>query len=369
MNVIQLSQELIAIPSFSQKSNFAVSQYLYDYLQALGFELEWLEHRDPNNERKISLVAKKGQGEGGIGFFSHTDTVPPGEGWDAFDPVIKNGKLYGRASCDMKGPLAATIVAARDINEKLNKPVYIVMTADEENGFGGARQVVDESKLLGHWPEAGVVAEPTTLQPVYAHKGAQVITVHARGSSAHTSLDTGVSATMKLIPFLNEVIEHAQAMKFQEAYMNHEFAPPTNGFNITINDYGTANNVTAAKASATINYRVMPNASAGELRQYVIDKAHDHGLLVETRGMDAFYTQPDNPIVRQSIALTKKEATTVPFGTEALYYQEKPTALVILGPGDIAQAHTVGEFIDIEQLEQSVEVYKELIRYYCIASS
>ena len=103
-DVIKLTQDLVAIPSVSIDSNVAVSDYLQRLLLALDFEVERLSY-DDNGQEKVSLVARKGSGSGGLGFFSHSDTVPGDQGWNPHDPVIANGKLYGRGSCDMKGPL------------------------------------------------------------------------------------------------------------------------------------------------------------------------------------------------------------------------------------------------------------------------
>ena len=122
-------------------------------------------------------------------------------------------KLYGRGSCDMKGPLAATMVAAGKIDaSQLKQPIYIVVTADEEIGLLGAKYVANNSVMLrDDKPVYGVIAEPTSMIPVYAHKGGQFVTVIAHGTAAHTSTDKGDSATFKLAPFMAEMAETAQA--------------------------------------------------------------------------------------------------------------------------------------------------------------
>jgi len=367
-NAVSLTQALIAIPSVSSQSNVPITDYLERLFEINGFETERLSYVDNAGIDKHSLVAKKGQGRGGIGFFSHTDTVPGQErDWAAFTPTIENGKLLGRGSCDMKGPLAATVCAAIAVDvEKLQKPVYIVLAADEEVGFGGAIQIHSESKLLGDdWPEIGVVAEPTSLKTVYAHKGGYMFTVTAHGEAAHTSTDRGTSANFIIAPFMAEIAELAKVYKEDTSYQNDEFTPPTNGLNLTMTDYGCAGNVTAPLSTCRVNFRTMPEARADDVRSDIRSRAEHYGLEFTERGSNAFYVAKDAEVVKLSLAATgDSEAISVPYGTEALVYQDK-VQLVILGPGDIAHAHTVGEFVLVSELEEAVEIYKKMIINYC----
>ncbi len=363
LDVVQLTRELVAIPSESQDSNGVVSDRLESILNALGFQVERLTYHDDNGTEKVSLVGKKGAGSGGLCLFSHSDTVPGGEGWDPLDPALRDGKLYGRGSCDMKGPLAATLAAAAMVDTAdLRHPLFIAITADEEMGYGGARQILAESQLFAAgWPQYGVVAEPTELIPVYAHKGGARINVTARGVAAHTSTDKGISANFVIAPFLAEMAELAQRFRSDEYFMSHDFEPPTNGFNLTLDDGGTKPNVTAAKSVATLGLRSMPGAHYDEAIQLVVERAHAHGLETDVYRLEPFHTSPDAPIVQAACAATGvARAVTVPFGTEAILYK-KQMDCVVLGPGNIAQAHTLGEWIDVAQLQRAVTVYRELI--------
>ncbi len=361
-----LTQELVAIPSVSSQSNAEVSQHAHDLLRHHGFEIERLSYLD-NGVEKVSLVAKKGSGTGGIGFFSHTDTVPGDVGWAPFDPVIRAGRLYGRGSCDMKGPAAATIVAAVAA-ETPRRPIYVVLSADEEVGYGGAYQVLRESKLLaGGWPEYGVVAEPTRLRPVYSHKGGALIHVHAHGAAAHSSTEKGVSANFKIAPFLAEMAALVPVFRTDPRYLNAEFSPPSFGFNMIVTDYGTKSNVTAPKATALISLRDMPNVDNDGAVALVVDAAKRHGLEVEIKRNPYFYVAPDSEMARMACEATGiAKPETVAFGTEAIIYEGVLPKQIVLGPGDIAQAHTVGEYIDVAQLEAAVGVYRRLIERICV---
>lgn len=369
LNVVDLTKDIVAINSVSRWSNAEVSNLLEDTLKQCEFEVEHLEFVDENGERKVSLVGKKGEGDDGFGLFSHSDTVPGDEwAWDAFDPAVEDGRLIGRGSCDMKGPLAATIVAGAEVNAAdLKKPLFIVITADEEITGLGARQVAEESELFNTaCPKYGVIAEPTRLVPVYAHKGGGRIVVTAHGRAAHTSTDQGISANFLIAPFLAEMAELAKQLKTDESFMNHEFDPPTNGFNMILDDGGCKPNVSAAKTVCTLSFRPMPNDRSDDIIEQVTESAQKYGFEIESRKGTPFYISPDAEIVQAGLKATGVEQPgTVPFGTDAHTFKNH-LELVILGPGNIAQAHTVGEWIEITQLEAAVGVYKQMIADLCM---
>jgi len=367
--VIKLSQELVAIPSETTSSNVAISDFLQRWLEARGFSVERVSYVDTVGEEKFNLIAKQGNGTGGLGFFSHSDTVPgDSREWDPFDPIIQDGKLVGRGSCDMKGPLAATMLASAGIDaNRLRKPVYVVITSDEEQGHQGAHYIIEHSTTFQeNWPEYAVVAEPTGLQPVYAHKGGALITVTAHGKAAHTSTDKGVSANFRIAPFLADMAALVPVFRNTERFKNYEFDPPTNGFNLVVDDGNCRPNVTAAETVAQVSLRLMPNDHREEQIAMIEEKAEAYNLEVDQRIIEPFYINPKADVVQAACRATGiPKAITVPFGTEAEAYQ-KFTQAVILGPGSIAQAHTMGEWIDIGQLQNTVGVYEKMIEQLCM---
>ena len=369
LDAVQLTRDIVAINSVSQRSNKEVSDLLEDTLEGCDFEVERLEYVDDNGEQKVSLVGKKGEGTDGFGLFSHSDTVPGLEGeWDPFDPVIKDGRLFGRGSCDMKGPLAATVAAGAKVNAAdLKKPLFVVITADEEVGGNGARQVAEESEFFNAaCPKYGVIAEPTRLTPVYAHKGGGRVLVTAKGRAAHTSTDKGVSANFLIAPFLAEMVDLAELFKTDESFMNREFDPPTNGFNMVLDDGGCRPNVAAAKTVCTLSFRPMPNDRSDDVIAMITEIAEKYGLEASSHKGTPFYVSPEAEIVQAGLKATgTAKAGTVPFGTDAHAFKHQ-LELVILGPGDIVQAHTVGEWIDIDQLSAAVGVYGRMIERFCM---
>jgi acetylornithine deacetylase len=268
----------------------------------------------------------------------------------------------------MKGPLAATIVAAAGADlDRLRKPLYIIITADEETGCHGAKHVAQHSAMLKETPpDYGIIAEPTRLRPVYAHKGFGSLKITAAGKAAHTSTGLGASANFKIAPFLAEMAELNNLFESDESFMNREFSPPTNGFNMTLDDGGCKMNVTASKSICRLSFRVMPDARSDDVVKMVKTSAEQHGLEFSGDYAEAFYVSPESEIVQLASELTgDTQPETVPYGTDGFYLKDLMD-LVILGPGDIAVAHTVGESVAVAELEQAVGIYSEAITRVCM---
>ena len=369
MDVVELTKQLIRIESESQKSNVAIADFLQSLLTELGFGVERLEYVDDGGETKVCLVARVGAGSGGLGFFAHSDTVPGmPDGWQPFAPVVEGRRLVGRGSCDMKGPLAAALVAASRVPlASLRLPLFVVIAADEEQHYTGAYQIVERSRMLAEgWPSGGVITEPTQLRPVHAHKGGIRILVTAHGVAAHTSTGAGISANFLIAPFLAEMAELAELFSQDRRFMNDDYRPPTNGFNMVLNDGGCAPNVTAAKTTCTLSLRPMPGDHHDEALQMITAAAKNSGLDISVAEFPYVYTDTASEIVRAAVAVTGVDGPeTAPYGTEAAVYSEC-TKLVVLGPGNIEQAHTEGEWIDTDELAEAVHVYERLIRGFCL---
>ena len=174
LDVVKIAQELISYPSASLTSNVEVTRHSGKLLKKLGFKVEEISFVDVNGVDKLSIVARLGKGTGGLALMSHNDVVPARaeDGWtaDPFCGRVGKGKLYGRGSCDMKGPLAASIcAAARFKAADLKAPLFIVVTADEEIQARGAREVTARSKLFDQAKDGyGIICEPTKLRVVHA---------------------------------------------------------------------------------------------------------------------------------------------------------------------------------------------------------
>ena len=374
LDVVNLTKELIGYNSVSQLTNVPVTRHVAKVLKSLGFEIEELPYTDENGVDKLSIVGKLGQGHGGLTLMSHDDVVPAANAQDwtgsPFEGRISQDKLYGRGSADMKGPLAASIcAAARFKAQDLKAPVYIVVTADEEVSAVGAYDVTKRSRLFSEASSGyGLICEPTRLKVVYAHKGGLAMQIESKGRAAHTSTLKGVNANIKMIPFLAEMKKINDLVLTSKRYRNDEFKPAHSEWSIGVNDHNLAMNISPVQSVCRISYRLMPGIDVTPLIERTKASARKHGLTcqVSRHGLP-LYTPPDSPLVRTALKITgTRKATTVPYGTDGVAYYAKMKQMIVLGPGDIAQAHTVDEWIELDQLHKGVEVYSRFIDHICV---
>ncbi len=374
MNALEYTKNLVAFESTSSLSNVPVTEYVEDVLKKLDFATERIDYVDAKGLPKANVVGKKGHGTGGMAYFGHTDVVPA-DPWFSdehgpFDPFEQNGKLYGRGSCDMKGSVACMLAAAEQVAaSELNEPVYITCTADEEVGYCGASEVAELSEMFQEMVEGdsrGIIGEPTMLEVVYAHKGTHGFRATSRGRAAHSSTREGLNANLKMIPFLAEMKNIHDFTEADPGWRNPEFDPPTISWNIGINDHTTAVNITPPQSICTVYFRVMPGQNAEELLQRAQRAADECGVEMEVLTCaDPLYLDPQSNLVQELLTLAGREKpTTVSYGTDGAMFT-KLKNLVVFGPGDIAQAHTHDEWIDLKQLERGTEIYGQLIRRWC----
>ena len=370
---VELTKELIRFDSISRNSNVPVSDHLHDQLDRLGFTIEPIPYQDEDGIEKVSLVGRKGEGNGGLALLGHSDTVPV-DGWeeDPFEAVVRQDKLYGRGSCDMKGSLACMLAAAESFSSThLLAPLYIVFTADEEVGCQGAKEVLARSELFNEFDlKYGIIGEPTLMQVVRAHKGAIAIRAKGTGRAAHSSTGSGINANLKIIPFLSEMKTIYDALTTDPQYFNDEFDPPFSDWNIGINDGGVALNMTAPQSVCTVYYRPMPGQNQEAILNRVQQAADHYDIeLTINKSGDPFITPLESKIIQTSMDATgTRQAYTVPYGTDGLVFGKK-LELVVMGPGDIKQAHTVNEWMSLEQFDRAIEIYKNMIHRFCVDGS
>ena len=213
MNSLEYTQRLIRFDSTCHHSNLEVSEYVEQVLQSLGCETERVDYRDENGELKVNVLGRRGSGVGGLAWFGHTDVVVSDD-WSIvehgpFEPTVRDGRLYGRGSTDMKGPIACMLAALESVRDQhVKHPIYISCSSDEEVNHRGAVEIVERSELyreLVHGDACGIVGEPTSLDVVYAHKGGCQVRVTSHGKAAHSSTREGVNANWAMIPFLQDV--------------------------------------------------------------------------------------------------------------------------------------------------------------------
>lgn len=375
LDVVSLTKDLVSYASESLTTNVPVTEHVATVMGKIGFKVERLPYDDVNGVPKLCIVGKLGNGRGGLTLMSHDDVVPAKkeEGWtgDPYKVRTAKGKLYGRGVCDMKGPLAATLCAAANYKAKdlTAAPLFIVVTADEEIQARGAWEIVKRSRLLQEAAGGyGLICEPTRLKVVYAHKGSLGLRVTAKGRAAHTSTLKGTNANLAMIPFLAEMAKINDLVLSSKKYRNEEFNPPHSEWSIGINDGNVATNISPVRSVCTVNYRPMPGIDVKPLIERTKAAARAHGLKVEVfKPGNPLYTSPDAPIVKTALKMTgTRSAATVAYGTDGLAYTTKMKDLVVLGPGNIAQAHIVDEWVEIDQLKKGVDLYSRFIDHVCV---
>ena len=356
--IAELTRDLVKLDSRSSLSNIPVADRIEAELH--GFEVERLDFQDAAGVAKRVLVAHRG-GPGGIAFSGHMDTVPD-TGWQD-DPwsgrTDDDGVLHGLGSTDMKGPVAAAILAARQLPDTI--PVTLLITTDEETTKLGARTIVDQSALVRTLDLKGiVVVEPTRMRPVRGHRSHIHFTCVASGVQAHSSTGEGRNANWTLIPFLVDMKDLFERLRSDPALQDDAYDPPFSDFNLLIDNHGTAINVTVPVATARIKFRYSARIDPEPIRTAVREAAARHDIEVTEAEEGAPPELPESdPFVRQCVEASGQPATTAPFGTDASILQAIAPC-VVMGPGDIGVAHKPGEAVRIADLQAAVPVFAAL---------
>jgi acetylornithine deacetylase/succinyl-diaminopimelate desuccinylase-like protein len=357
--VVTLTRELVSLDSRSFISNLPVAERVEAALP--GFDIERIDYTDDAGVAKRALVAHRGP-SGGIALSGHMDTVPD-TGWQQ-DPwsarLGADGVLHGLGSTDMKGPVAAAIVAARALPETV--PITLLITTDEETTKQGARLIAQTSQLVRQVkPHGIVVVEPTGMVPVRGHRSHIAFTCVATGVQAHSSTGRGRNANWELIPFLVEMKSVFERLRSDTSLQDADYTPPFSDFNVVIDNHGAAVNVTVPKATARIKFRYSAKVDPTPVLQAVYGAAERLGIAV-TEAREGFPPElpADHPFVRLCVDLVGKPPTTAPYGTDASELQAIAPC-VVLGPGDIAEAHTPTEKVRVADLAAAVPVLVRLV--------
>jgi acetylornithine deacetylase len=371
--------ELIATPSVSSvdpaldQSNRPLLERLAPWLEDSGFRVEILAI--PGRPGKANLLATLGSGEGGLVLAGHADTVPYDEHLWHHDPFTLSedqGRLYGLGTCDMKAFFALAIEAARGLKaEQLNAPLYILATADEESAMHGARALLQSGRSLGRH---AVIGEPTKLRPVRAHKGVMGEAIHLRGQSGHASdPKLGHNALEGMHAVINALLQWREQLQLRHG---DEFFPvPYPTVNLGAIRGGDNPNRICGDCELYLDLRPLPGMEVStlhaELEQLVATAAEARGLHWEVRALFQSIppgaTPADAEIVRVAEALTGQSAMAVNFGTEMPFFNQLGMDTLVLGPGDIAQAHQPNEFLALKYIEPTLRLLRGFIDHFCLS--
>ena len=376
-SLMEMMGALIGAPSVSSVSaeldmgNGAVIGHLATWLEDLGFAVEVLPVR--GRPGKQNLIATLGSGPGGLVLAGHTDTVPFDAGrWnhDPFQATEADGRIYGLGSCDMKGffPLAIQ-AAARFRDARLRAPLIVLATADEESSMSGARDLV----RLGR-PAArhALIGEPTGLRPVNTHKGILMEAVEIRGRSGHSSDPSlGANALEGMHRALGEIL--AWREELQRRHRDRRYRVPVPTLNPGRIEGGDNPNRICAHCRLDFDLRPLPGMEPAELHRELDARltpvGRTPGLELERRPLiepvPPMHTPADAAIVRAAERLTGHGAEAVAFCTEGPFLNQMGMETVVLGPGDIAQAHQPDEFLSLHRIRPTIDLLESLIVEFC----
>jgi acetylornithine deacetylase len=376
--LLDMMTELVETPSVSSvmpqfdMSNREVVDLLAQWLDDLGYAIEIQPvNKEPD---KANLIATLGNGDDGLVLAGHTDTVPFDEGRWRFDPfklTESDGRLYGLGTSDMKCFLAIAIEAARLFTARdLKRPLTLLATADEESSMRGARHLSESTRRLGRYC---VIGEPTDLKPVRQHKGIFMEAIVLRGRSGHSSNPRlGNSALDGMHAVIEELI--AYRGELGQRFHNPAFDVPVPTLNLGYINGGDNPNRICGECELHIDLRSLPGMHNEKLRDTLrqritvvaerLDLACEFQSLFD--GTPPLETPADSPIVKLTEQLTKQRSGVVAFGTEGPYLNAMGTDTVILGPGDIAQAHQPDEYLTMDRIAPTVKLLQSLIRKICV---
>lgn len=377
VEVLQTLRDLIAIPSVNPmrpSSGEPVERGVADYIEALlrraGIDCE-RQTVFEGRENVVGLVhASGGAGGGGLMLNSHMDTVPVANmSIDPFDPVVRDGRVYGRGACDAKGPIAAMLAAVTAYAERRERPATVVFAAmaDEEFAFSGAWKLVERD-----WPvSACVVGEPTRLALIVAHKGVARWRVKVRGTSAHGSTpQLGRSAIYDGARVCLALEAHARELAAREPHQL--LGCPS--LNVGRVGGGQGVNIVPDLCELEMERRLLP----GEDGRAAVRDCEESVRAAVSQGVELEFEEPylldpaldTPPDARVASAVRRAhleefdadcEVGGAHYGTDGSKLAGAGIETVVCGPGDVAHAHTKDEYIEVEQLERAVRLYSRVI--------
>lgn len=378
LSPFDIMEKLISFPTVSRDTNIPLIDWVADYLGSHGIE----SHRyiDPE-QPKHALFAHVGPWEeGAIVLSGHTDVVPiDGQPWDSdpFSVVEKDGKYFGRGTCDMKGFDALALWALVEGKySDLKRPLQIAFSFDEEIGCTGAPPMIEAMQPVLPKGSAAIIGEPSKMQAVTGHKGGTGFDTHVIGFEVHSSmLHKGVNAIMagaKLIEWANQI--NTQNMADKPTDLAAMFDPPFTTLHVGMISGGTAHNITAKDCHFAMDFRVVPGEDKDKWAMEYLQKVREveaemQSVVPETRieitpRFDVPGLRPEEDgeaetLVRQ---ITGDNAShKVSYGTEAGQFQDAGYSAVICGPGSIEQAHQPNEYIEVSEFNAGHDFMKKLI--------
>ncbi len=362
---LELARTLVRMDTVSANSNLALIHFIRDELARLGVASRLTFNAE---KTKANLFATLGEGKpAGIILSGHTDTVPwDGQAWtaDPLDPVVRDGRLYGRGSADMKSFIALAVAnAERFLHGAAPFAIHFAFSYEEEIGCFGVRELIADLRDTGIQPLACIIGEPTSMVPAIAHKGVYRYRCCVRGKEAHSSL---TPQSVNAIEMAARVVGKLRDMgeEFERSEPRYEgFDVPFSTASVGQFHGGIADNVVPRDAEFRYEFRDLPTADARAMQAQLVAHARalepamqrvapEAGFRFETIcEIPSFLGSAQHPVTRLAQRLSgERRSTQVAFGTEAGLFKNAGIPTVVCGPGSIVQAHQPDEFVTLEQL-------------------
>lgn len=377
-DTIEILSKLVGFDTTSRNSNLELIEWVEAYVSPLKPHL----CRVPNDDgTKTNLIVSFGplDAPGGVVLSGHTDVVPvDGQDWRT-DPWVlteRDGRLYGRGTCDMKGFAACALALAPAMaRANLTAPIHIALSYDEEIGCLGAPSLVEVLNQHYAKPEAVIIGEPSDMGVVSGQKGLSTFQIEITGRAAHSSqVQQGVSAIMEAVPLLANLRALAEEVR-AAAPTNSPFEPPGTTVTIGLIGGGTASNILAQACNITWDMRFElgddPQAHEARVAAWVAEvdasikaRAPEGGAHMVRRSLSpAMAPETQGAAEALARALTGDNTTrAVAYATEGGIFQGGGLSTVICGPGSILQAHQADEFIEVSQLAAGCEFMERLVK-------
>ena len=364
---IKILKDLKSFKTISGENNSSLINYCEDILTKCGASsFKVFDEEKKRVNLFATLKAKKPNGLESIILSGHTDVVPVSKGWstDPFVAEIKEDKLYGRGSCDMKGFLACSLAFAEIFSQSnLSRDIHFSLTFDEETACIGAPLLIEELKKRKITNGICIVGEPTKMRIIDSHKACYEYTTFFEGLAGHSSKpDEGVNAAEYASKYVNKLMSLRNELMNREP-KNSIFTPPYSTLSIGGIFGGIAHNVIADKCH--VNWETRPiNKEDGVYLNNEIDK-YANELLTEMKkkypnasikkkiiGEIIGFNRVTNSKACEFVSSITgdNEREVVSFGTEAGLFQEIGISTVVCGPGSIEQAHKIDEFIELSEI-------------------
>lgn len=377
----EILSRLVSFPVLGGQSNFSIINWIRDYLDQYGVAYHLVPHE---SEAKISLHCRIGPAvDGGVILSGHTDVVPvAGQDWttDPFKLIEKDGKLYARGACDMKGFLACCLAGVPDmLAADLKKPIYFAFSYDEEIGcLAGPDLVAAILKNYTEKPRYAIIGEPSSMQPIVGQKGICIFKVTIHGSAGHSSrINQEVSAiheAARAVLWLENKMQNL----IENGHTDDRFDPNHSSIHIGTIQGGIAPNVIADKCVFHWDVRVIPGDHVEEIvaafetycrEREALLRSKYPGFKIENEAHHPPVPSLDTPENLSIVQLIKTlsgqdKLQTVAYASEAGQFAAGGFETVICGPGSIAQAHRANEFISLDQLGKGVGFIQKLIEAF-----